>query len=146
MTCRICDFDEVDESTGYGALIGVCAHCANRIYQLYERQHGGKWPMPWRVDQADLDWWRDDDEATERRDALASAAKKKISSPLRFKVYERDGFKCVYCGSRKDLSCDHVTAESKGGATTEGNLVTCCKSCNSKKKTKTLADFWGARQ
>jgi 5-methylcytosine-specific restriction endonuclease McrA len=51
----------------------------------------------------------------------------------RYNIYKRDGHKCVYCGSKKDLTLDHVTPKSKGGKNTWKNLVTCCGSCNVKK-------------
>ncbi len=44
---------------------------------------------------------------------------------------------CYYCGkviSQKDITMDHVVPISRGGKTTKGNLVTCCKGCNNKKK------------
>lgn len=59
--------------------------------------------------------------------------KKKINGTIRTLVYERDGYQCVNCGVRKDLSLDHIHPESKGGATTTENLQTLCRSCNSKK-------------
>jgi 5-methylcytosine-specific restriction endonuclease McrA len=48
-------------------------------------------------------------------------------------VFKRDGQKCVYCGSKNDLTIDHVLPKSRGGRTTWGNLVTACKRCNTKK-------------
>lgn len=48
-------------------------------------------------------------------------------------IFKRDGNKCVYCGAPRDLTLDHVIPKSKGGQTSWGNLVTACKSCNSKK-------------
>jgi 5-methylcytosine-specific restriction endonuclease McrA len=44
---------------------------------------------------------------------------------------------CYYCGSRtppKELTMDHVVPISRGGKSTKGNLVPCCKDCNNKKK------------
>ena len=52
-------------------------------------------------------------------------------------VFKRDGNKCVYCGSKKDLSLDHVIPQSRGGRDSWENLVTCCKKCNSKKADRT---------
>ena len=48
-------------------------------------------------------------------------------------VFKRDGFKCQYCGTEKELTLDHLVPKAKGGKTTWSNLVTACKSCNSKK-------------
>lgn len=59
--------------------------------------------------------------------------KKKINGTIRVKVFERDGYQCVHCGVRKDLSLDHIHPESKGGTATIENLQTLCRSCNSKK-------------
>ena len=64
--------------------------------------------------------------------------KAKIDHRLRKKVYERDKYRCVYCGDFHDLSLDHVIPESKGGKTNAENLVTCCMACNLKKSNKTL--------
>ncbi|MVT28523.1 HNH endonuclease [Acidovorax citrulli] len=42
-------------------------------------------------------------------------------------------YRCVSCGGFKDLTCDHIHPESKGGPTTLDNLQTMCRPCNSKK-------------
>jgi len=52
-------------------------------------------------------------------------------------VFKRDGNACVYCGSKKDLTLDHVIPKSRGGRDSWENLVTCCSKCNSKKADKT---------
>ena len=51
----------------------------------------------------------------------------------RHNIFKRDGGKCQYCGTTKDLTLDHVIPRSKGGKTTWTNLVTACKKCNSMK-------------
>ena len=40
---------------------------------------------------------------------------------------------CQYCGSKKELTFDHLLPRSKGGKTDWGNVVTACSSCNVKK-------------
>ena len=50
------------------------------------------------------------------------------------------GEKCVYCGKPAN-AVDHIIPKSKGGQDVEWNLVPCCKSCNSSKKDKDLAEF-----
>ena len=43
---------------------------------------------------------------------------------------------CHYCKERfhpRDLTMDHIVPVIRGGATTRGNVVPCCKTCNSKK-------------
>lgn len=48
-------------------------------------------------------------------------------------VFKRDAFECQYCGTKKDLTLDHVTPRSKGGRSSWNNLVTACKRCNTRK-------------
>lgn len=56
----------------------------------------------------------------------------------RQRILKRDNHSCVYCGSKRDLTIDHLIPKSKGGKNTWDNLVTCCISCNSKKGDKML--------
>jgi 5-methylcytosine-specific restriction endonuclease McrA len=55
----------------------------------------------------------------------------------RQRIFKRDGNECGYCGSKKDLTIDHVLPRSKGGKNTWENLVTCCSKCNLKKGNRT---------
>jgi CRISPR/Cas system Type II protein with McrA/HNH and RuvC-like nuclease domain len=55
----------------------------------------------------------------------------------RNRIYKRDNHECVYCGSKKDLTLDHVIPKSKGGGNEWTNLVTSCFKCNLKKGNKT---------
>lgn len=44
---------------------------------------------------------------------------------------------CHYCGAQvpaKELTLDHVVPLVRGGASSRGNCVAACKSCNSKKQ------------
>ncbi|RID93382.1 HNH endonuclease [Gemmobacter lutimaris] len=56
----------------------------------------------------------------------------------RFNLFLRDEFKCQYCGSKGDLTFDHVVPRSKGGITSWENVVAACSPCNLKKGNKTL--------
>ena len=51
-------------------------------------------------------------------------------------VHTRDGFTCQYCGSKKDLTIDHIIPVSKGGKTSFENCTTACRRCNNKKGNK----------
>ena len=62
------------------------------------------------------------------------AGKLKIN---RHRLFRRDGFECVYCGSKKNLTIDHIKPKSKGGENSWLNLVTCCSTCNRKKGNRT---------
>lgn len=48
-------------------------------------------------------------------------------------IFKRDGYQCQYCGTTKDLTLDHVLPRSRKGRSSWTNLVTACKSCNSRK-------------
>lgn len=56
-----------------------------------------------------------------------------IPKELRWFVWERDNFTCLGCGSRRNLSIDHIEPESLGGPTVAENLQTLCTPCNSAK-------------
>lgn len=61
---------------------------------------------------------------------------------LRFEVFKRDNFRCVYCGAtpdKKELHCDHVTPRCEGGKDEMRNLVTACKDCNEGKWGRVLS-------
>lgn len=49
---------------------------------------------------------------------------------LRRRVFERDGHKCVYCGSDENLTLGHIKPASKGGKNNVENLQTECYGCN----------------
>jgi len=54
-------------------------------------------------------------------------------------IYLRDDNKCVYCGSNKNLSFDHIIPFSLGGSSVDfDNIQLVCQHCNSKKN----KNFW----
>jgi hypothetical protein len=60
-----------------------------------------------------------------------------ISKTLRFQVFRRDGFQCLYCGRRPPeaiLQVDHAMPVAVGGDSELPNLVTCCSECNAGKR------------
>jgi hypothetical protein len=60
-------------------------------------------------------------------------ARKAIPTGVRREVWNRDGGKCVDCGSRENLEYDHVIPLSKGGSNTARNITLRCEACNRKK-------------
>ncbi len=56
----------------------------------------------------------------------------------RFNLFLRDEFRCQYCGSKGDLTFDHVLPRSRGGITSWQNVVAACSPCNLRKGSKTL--------
>ena len=63
------------------------------------------------------------------------------SKELRAKVYARDGYSCVYCGSEADLTIDHRMPEMRGGTHDIENLQTTCRRCNASKRDLTHEEF-----
>jgi 5-methylcytosine-specific restriction endonuclease McrA len=57
----------------------------------------------------------------------------------RFNLFLRDEFKCQYCGTKGDLTFDHVIPRSRGGVTSWENVVAACSPCNLRKANKPLA-------
>ncbi len=52
-------------------------------------------------------------------------------------VMKRDGFRCQYCRSTRDLTLDHVIPKSRGGRDSWENLATACTRCNVRKGNRT---------
>lgn len=55
---------------------------------------------------------------------------RKVGKNLREEVFERDGHKCVRCGSTDRIQVDHILPQSCGGPHILENLRTLCRSCN----------------
>ncbi len=55
-------------------------------------------------------------------------------------IMRRDNFTCQYCGSKSDLTIDHVMPKSRNGGDTWENLTTACNRCNVMKGNKTPAE------
>lgn len=68
-----------------------------------------------------------------RADEAGRPTRVPIPSELRRAVFERDGGRCVECGSNFDLQYDHVLPVALGGATTLENLQLLCADCNRRK-------------
>ena len=69
-----------------------------------------------------------------------------ITPKKRRAIYLRDDLRCVYCeASIEDgvqFTLDHLVPCELGGNNNASNLVTCCKSCNSSKGSKSQKQFF----
>ena len=75
-----------------------------------------------------------------RRDGIGGSS----GSMRREEIFERDDYRCVYCGERFDvgeLTVDHVQPRMRGGDRSSGNLVTACGACNARKGGARLVEF-----
>lgn len=52
-------------------------------------------------------------------------------------VLRRDFYTCQYCGSRHELTIDHVHPRSRGGRHAWENVVAACRECNQRKGNRT---------
>lgn len=65
-----------------------------------------------------------------------SRSREPIPQEIQNKVWNRDGGKCVKCGSQEKLEFDHIIPFSKGGSNTYRNLQLLCEKCNRQKNNK----------
>lgn len=63
---------------------------------------------------------------------------------LRKEVFDRDGNVCQYCKGKSGdtrMTIDHIVPKYLNGSHDSINLITACRSCNSKKGKKALIDW-----
>jgi hypothetical protein len=75
-----------------------------------------------------IEWEEDDDKPIREREP--------ISQTIKDQVWNRDGGKCVECGSNEKIEFDHIIPFSKGGSNTYRNLQILCEKCNRSKSDK----------
>jgi 5-methylcytosine-specific restriction endonuclease McrA len=69
--------------------------------------------------------------------------KQELLSSAKFVIFNRDDFKCAYCGASSiedgvKLHIDHIQPFSKTKDSNIYNLITACSECNSSKNNKIL--------
>lgn len=81
--------------------------------------------------------------------ANGNGGSKWIRKERRLAIYLRDNFLCLYClrnlhgSDPRDITLDHIKPGHFAGNHHESNLVTCCRSCNSRRQDTPLARFAG---
>ena len=114
--------------------LGIVAYtCGTEIYTL----HGGinaKTGVPSRIEVNSII-------ATSSNHKGFKNPDRRYTPPLNnAALFRRDNNLCLYCGFQfhhSDLSRDHITPLSHGGANAWGNVVTACKRCNNHKAGRT---------
>jgi hypothetical protein len=71
------------------------------------------------------EYWRWFDAEQRRR-----ATVRRIDSRQRERILDRDGRRCLLCGSTSSLVIDHISPVAEGGGKDDGNLRTLCRNCN----------------
>ena len=59
--------------------------------------------------------------------------RKQIPKAVREAVFKRDNYRCVKCGSTRNLEIDHKVSLANGGTNHIDNLQTLCQDCNRRK-------------
>lgn len=76
---------------------------------------------------------RRDVEAFANFETIAGARRGPIPEAVRMFVWQRDGGRCVRCGSGERLEFDHIVPVADGGSSTERNVQLLCEPCNRSK-------------
>lgn len=100
------------------------------IWEWYDKRSGRK-RNAYRVVVGEFTVFRgiEPDDIRER----ATVLRVNIPTAKRRAVFERDGWACVKCLSKIDLTIDHVVPVDAGGGNEIENLETLCAVCNAKK-------------
>lgn len=61
-----------------------------------------------------------------------------ISKHRREYILKRDGNNCLCCGSKENLTIDHIVPVSMGGCKRRFNLQTLCGKCNNEKANRII--------
>lgn len=68
----------------------------------------------------------------------SSEAKRK----WRQSIHEKWNHQCAYCGSKVNITLDHITPKSKGGSDKITNVLCACNNCNKSKGHQKWYDWY----
>jgi len=112
--------------------VEISARSIQRIIAKYGETREIKEAFNNAIKKGRVKWQYEEDKAQRE------ARERQLSRGLRWKILERDNFKCQVCGNGKDqgalLQVDHIVAKVFGGSDDEKNLRTLCIDCNVGKK------------
>ena len=119
---------------------------SNKQWVENNREKFNKLKAKWRQNNpekviANVKRWQNNN--PEKKKAIARAYYQRFKNAGKFdkdawkRKLKRLGYKCVACGSTKNICKDHIIPLSKGGTNHIRNLQPFCRSCNAKKHTKT---------
>lgn len=113
----------------FSIYIGLhCSTINGRIYRSKNKTFSSQQIMGFikRLNNRDGYFYRD----KEIWDAICRVERGKVSNKMRFSIYQRDGYRCRWCGAKGSLEIDHIKPIAKGGKSTYDNLQTLCTRCN----------------
>ena len=76
-----------------------------------------------------------------RKAAKCKNTKGGFLNRIRKKVFERDGYRCVWCGTKENIGLGSLIPESRGGKFAFDNFVTTCQHCRPAKGNKLPLEF-----
>jgi hypothetical protein len=68
-----------------------------------------------------------------QENSSSRVGRQSIPDDVKSFVWQRDGGRCVKCGSQENLEFDHIIPVVKGGSNTARNLQLLCEKCNRSK-------------
>lgn len=69
----------------------------------------------------------------DRADDVVADRRERIPDDVRASAWERDGGRCVRCGSDEALQFDHIIPVARGGGNGLENIQILCMDCNNRK-------------